>query len=419
MTVVLVLVALFTAIQTLYLESMRLLPRDVRALPYFKDVLQERIGLEVDEGSLIFSLWKHSLLVIAGVLVLAEIVVDQAPFWIMVLQGVVGAWLMMMLFSYVIPQFLCRRTAGHWAAPLVPFYRVTALMMKPVSAVMKFLNRLLDIGKPEPEEQSEAEQAAENVEALITAGTEEGLIEEEDRQLIHSVVAFGDKIVREVMTARPDIVAVQADETLEKLRELVVKEQYSRIPVYEGSIDEISGFVHARDMFEVPERARLTRTVRELARPIRVVPDTKPVDDLFRDMQREGAHMVIVVDEYGHTAGLATLEDLVEVIVGEIRDEHEPGSDVTPDGAGGFIVAGSFELARVPELTDFHPSDEITSTTVGGLVMEWLGHVPKPGEVVERDGLRLEVLASGDLRVDQVRLSQAQPPAVQPEQTAA
>jgi CBS domain containing-hemolysin-like protein len=132
------------------------------------------------------------------------------------------------------------------------------------------------------------------------------------------------------------------------------------------------------------------------------------VDDLFREMQREGAHMVIVVDEYGHTAGIATLEDLVEVIVGEIRDEHEPQSDVTPDGDG-FIVAGSFEVSRVAELTGFHPDEEIESNTVGGLVMEWLGHVPKPGEVVERDGIRLEVLASGETRVDQVRLSEVAP----------
>ena len=407
MTVALVLVAMFTAVQTLYLESMRLRTRDLPALGYFKETLEERLGMGDEDGALAFSLWKHTLLVIFGVLTVAEVAAEGPVTWIVMLEAMAGAWLLMMLFGYLIPQFLYRRTSGRWATPLVPFYRASAAVIWPLMAVLRFLQRLLDIARPHGEPREEA-TAAENVEALITAGTEEGLIEEEDRQLIQQVVAFGDKTVREVMTPRPSMVAIQADETLEKLRELVVREQYSRIPVYEGSIDETSGFVHSRDMFEIPEIARLTRKVRELARPIRVVPETKPVDDLFREMQREGAHMVMVVDEYGHTAGLVTMEDLVEVIMGEIRDEHEPGTDVTPDGAGGFIVAGSFELSRVGAITEFHPSEEVESTTVGGLVMEWLGRVPKTGETVERDGIRLEVLAGGDLRVDQVRISKAQ-----------
>ena len=118
---------------------------------------------------------------------------------------------------------------------------------------------------------------AENIEALISAGTEEGLIEEEDRKLIQSVVEFGDKVVREVMTPRPNIVAISADATLEELRQLVINEQYSRIPVYEGSIDQIIGFVHVRDMFELDEDERARRNVRELMRPIRFVPESKPV----------------------------------------------------------------------------------------------------------------------------------------------
>ena len=132
-------------------------------------------------------------------------------------------------------------------------------------------------------------------------------------------------------------------------------------------------------MFEVPESNRPTRTVRELMRPIRFVPETKPVNDLMREMQQEGAHMVIVVDEYGNTAGLATMEDLVEVILGEIRDEHEPGSDVTEDGQGGYIVSGNFDIARAADVLDFKPDEDIESTTIGGLVTEWLGRVPQAG----------------------------------------
>jgi CBS domain containing-hemolysin-like protein len=211
------------------------------------------------------------------------------------------------------------------------------------------------------------------------------------------------------MTPRPNMVAIQADESLEALRELVVNEQYSRIPAFQTSIDDVIGFVHVRDMFEVPESNRLTRTVRELMRPIRFVPETKRVNDLMREMQQEGAHIVIVIDEYGTTAGLASMEDLVEVILGEIRDEHEPGSDITEDGEGGYIVSGNFDIARIRDILDFKPDEEIESTTIGGLVTEWLGHVPSPGERVVRDGIRVDVLASDEMRVEQVRLSKAEP----------
>jgi CBS domain containing-hemolysin-like protein len=274
--------------------------------------------------------------------------------------------------------------------------------------LLEFFQSLIEL----TDDQSFKEEAptpAENIEALITAGTEEGLIEEEDRKLIQSVVEFGDKVVREVMTPRPNIVAIQADASLEELRKLVITEQYSRIPAYEQDIDQVAGFVHVRDMFELEEEQRESRKVRELLRPILFVPETKPVSDLMRQMQQENTHMVIVVDEYGATAGLATMEDLLEVIIGEIRDEHEPDSDVTEDGNGGYIVSGNFDLARICDLLDtFHREEDLDSTTVGGLVTEWLGRVPKPGEVVERDGVRIEVLASDDLRVEQVRMSRPQ-----------
>jgi len=280
---------------------------------------------------------------------------------------------------------------------------------------MSFLHSLLDIVKQEPAD--EPATSAENIEALITAGTEEGLIEEDDRKLIQSVVAFGDKVVREIMTPRPNMVAIQADETLEALHQLVVHEQYSRIPVYQTTIDDIVGFVHVRDMFEVAENSRETRTVRELMRPIRFVPETKTASDLMREMQQEGAHIAIVVDEYGNAAGLVSMEDLVEVILGEIRDEHEPGSDVIEDESGGFVVSGNFDLARLADMFDFRPAEDIESTTIGGLVMEWMGRVPKPGEEIERDGIRIEVVASDDMRVEQVRVSKAAPkeqPALSP-----
>ena len=406
-----VLVALFASLQTFYQEGMRLRARDLPSLQYFKSEFEPRLNCRSEFGALAFSLWKHTCLVVFAILVLAR-TVDGEPLRAFEIAESIGiVWISMLFCAYIVPQLLFRRTSGHWLSAFVRFFAIAALLTRPLVATLDFLNSLLDIVKQEPAD-DEPNTPAENIEALISAGTEEGLIEEDDRKLIQQVVAFGDKIVREVMTPRPNIVAIQADETLAQLHEIVVCEQYSRIPVYQTTIDDIKGFVHVRDMFEVAESSRETRRVHELMRPIRLVPETKPVDDLMREMHQEGAHMVIVIDEYGATAGLATMEDLLEVIMGEIRDEHEPASDVTEDGRGGFIVSGNFDLSRVSDLLAFEPEEELESTTIGGLALEWLGRVPKPGEVIERDGIRIEVVASDDLRVEQVRLS---PLAVLPE----
>lgn len=400
------LLAMASAVQLLYLESLRLRTRDLPALEFFKSSVEEKIGLETDRGALSFSLIKHTTLAVLGVLVLANLLTG-APTWQSLLEACFTALLLVLAAGYAVPQILYRRTGGRWIVPLIPLLRLLAMAMKPAAATFTFFYSLIEAG----DQNSGAEEPAtpaENIEALIEAGAEEGLIQEEDRKLIQQVVEFGDKVVREVMTPRPNIVAISADATLEELRQLVINEQYSRIPIFEGSIDQIIGFIHVRDMFELEEDERARRSVRELLRPIRFVPETKPVHDLMREMQQDGTHMVIVVDEYGNTAGLATMEDLVEVILGEIRDEHEPDSDVTEDGEGGYIVSGNFDLARLEDMLEFRPQDEIESTTVGGLVTEWLGRVPQAGEFVERDGIHIDVLASDERRVERVRVRRSQ-----------
>ncbi len=402
------LLGLTTFVQILYMESMRLRTRDLPALKFFKDTLEDKLGLKTEQGASCFSMIKHSLLVILGTLYFAAFA-DGTPWqWSIFWQATVSVWLTMMAVSYALPQLLYRRTSGQWLIPLVPLLRGLAWIARPFVALLSFFQSLIDLADPEAGQEEEP-TPAENIEALISAGTEEGLIEEQDRKLIQSVVEFGDKVVREVMTPRPNIVAIAADLTLQQLRQLVINEQYSRIPVYEQNIDQIIGFVHVRDMFEVDEEERESRRVRELVRTIKFVPETKNVSDLMRQMQQENTHMVIVVDEYGNTAGLATMEDLLEVIIGEIRDEHEPDSDIVEDGHGGYIVSGNFDLGRISDLFEsFHPEEEIESTTVGGLVSEWLGRVPKAGEFVDRDGVRIEVLASDELRVGQVRIARSQ-----------
>jgi CBS domain containing-hemolysin-like protein len=410
-----VALALITSAQLLYLESLRIRTRELPSLKYFKETLQDRIGLSVETGSAAFSIAKHTLIAILGVLTLALIIEVEAFHWSSFIEACAAAWVTMLLSAYAVPQFLYRRTKAHWMLPLAPFFRAVSLAAKPIVFLIGFFQSVVELAD-EKNGHEEPPTPAENIDAFITVGTEEGIIEEEDRELIQSVVEFGDTLVREVITPRPNIVAISADATLEDLRQLVIHEQYSRIPVYEKNIDEILGFVHVRDMFEVEEDERAKRTVRELMRPIRFVPETKPVNDLMREMQADGTHMVMVVDEYGNTAGLATMEDVVEVILGEIRDEHEPDADVLEDAEGGFIVSGSFDVARLSDLVNFRAGEDIESTTVGGLVSEWLGHVPAPGEIAERDGIRVEVLASDEWRVERVRISRVQVPVNEPAQ---
>jgi CBS domain containing-hemolysin-like protein len=399
--VIIPLLGLVTFVQVLYLESIRLRPRDLPSIKLFKESLEDRICLHTEQGAEAFSLVKHTLLILLGIVFYAWF---SDNLW----EAIAAALAVMVTICFALPQLLYRRTSGRWLLPLAPALRLIALVARPVVAMLTFFQRLVDL-TDDTAAKAEEPTPAENIEALISAGTEEGLIEEEDRELIQSVVEFGDKVVREVMTPRPNIVAISAESTLEELRQIVITEQYSRIPVYEQSIDGVIGFVHVRDMFELEEEERGKRTVRELVRPIMLVPETKPVNDLMRQMQQENTHMVIVVDEYGNTAGLATMEDLLEVIIGEIRDEHEPESDIKEDGTGGYIVSGNFDLSRVGDLIqDFRREEDIESTTIGGLVSEWLGHVPKTGEFVDRDGIRIEVLASDELRVTQVRLSKSQ-----------
>jgi putative hemolysin len=395
---------LVTLIQTFYLEAMRLRTRDLPALQFFKDELEERIGFKAEQGALTFSLIKHSLLAILGVCFFAFTVGGEQPALHHVLEAAGLSWLTMLGAGYLAPQTLYRRTSGQWLRAFVPVIRLLALLVRPLTAFLGFLQSLARLADPETSDEQLA-TPAENIEALITAGTEEGIIEEEDRRLIQSAAEFGTKTVREVMTPRPSIVGISADATLDDLRQLVINEQYSRIPVYEENVDSIIGFVHVRDMFELDERERKTKTVRELVRPIGFVPETKPVNDMLREMQQEGNHIAVVVDEYGNTAGLVTMEDMVEEIVGEIRDEHEPEHDIKTDENGGYIVSGSFDVDHLHELVAFRAEEDTESTTVGGLITEWAGHVPQPGEAVQKDGIRVEVLAGNELRVDQVRVS--------------
>jgi putative hemolysin len=403
-----VLIGFVSYIQMLYLESIRIIKKETESLEYFRETIAHEIGLDNEYGSLAFSIVKHVSLPLVGLFFLCALFRSGVPEWQCVLEAIGFSAGTMLLSVYLVPALLYRRTKGLWMRRTLPLIRLIYLAVSPLAASIRGFHSLLDLNRGSREDENT--DTVEHIEALITAGAEEGILEEEDRKLIQSVVAFGDKSVREVMTARPYIVAISNTRSLEDLRQLVIHEQYSRIPVYEGSIDHIIGFVHVRDIFELDPDERQSTPLMQLIRSVAHVPETKPVTDLLREMQHEGQHIVIVVDEYGNTAGLATMEDLVEEILGEIRDEHEPNRDVRQESETVFVAPGGLDVDRLQDLLNFRPEEDTQSTTVGGLVSEWLGHVPQVGEQVERDGIKVEVLAANGRRVEEVRISRMPEP---------
>jgi CBS domain containing-hemolysin-like protein len=294
------------------------------------------------------------------------------------------------------------RTRGEWLVHWAPVLRGLIYLAMPATLILGFGLSVASLTREHVEKQPE--HPSEAVDALIEAGQEEGILEESDRDLIQSVVEFGNKTVREVMTPRPEIVAVPVNTTVAELTDLLEKYSYSRIPVFEGDLDHITGIVYAKDLLQVTDVEAATRTVRDLMRTdIYFVPETKLGSDLLREMQRDNARMAVVIDEYGGVAGLVTIEDLVEEIVGEIRDEHEK-SEIVKESDTSYIFNGNTDVDLLDKLLGVRP-DEKQATTIAGLVSELAGHIPKAGEVFEEKGLRFEVLESTERRVDRVRVS--------------
>jgi CBS domain containing-hemolysin-like protein len=389
------------------MEALRLRGRGVTAHEYFKDTLHGKLGFDNEDGALIFSMLKHTLLAIEAMAILGAVHQGQSLVWSLVLESAVIAVGVVLASVYLLPQALYHKTNAHWLSLLVPLLKVVALPARPIAGLFRLLESLAGLGQPEEPPPANG-SATQEIEALIEAGADEGLIEENDRKMLQSVVALGSKTVREVMTPRGDIVAIRRDASLEELRALASEQGYSRIPVFKDSIDNIIGFVHVRDTLKFGQND--TTRVFEFLRPIRKVPETQPADEVFREMQRDNAHIAVVVDEWGNTAGLVTMEDVVEEVFGEIQDEHDQPGDVTKESDGVWILSGNIDVDLLDDLVEFRPAPGTESTTVGGLVTEWLGHVPQPPEVVERDGIRIEVTAADERRVESVRISRLKPP---------
>jgi putative hemolysin len=288
---------------------------------------------------------------------------------------------------------------------------ILLVAFQPIAGLMRPMTRLLiqiSGAGPEPAANAAATDAQDSTPAAAEEQAEEGAIsEEEGRELLQSIVDFTETVVREVMTPRPDIVAISADASLHELRSLFREEQYSRIPVFRKDLDDIIGIVFVKDLVALPPAAEPPMTT--LMRSAYMVPESKRVSELLKEMQRRQAQTAIVVDEYGGTAGLVTVEDLLEEIVGEIRDEYDVESEtVTEEGDGTFVFSGKVSVDEVRDRLGVEIERE-GFETVGGYLLSHLGHMPYVGETFEVDDLAVEVLEVERRRITKVRVRRRVP----------
>jgi CBS domain containing-hemolysin-like protein len=399
-------------ISRVYSEFGKILTREIEEnLDAWEELIEPQLGLSREHAAISAAVLQQLALGIIA-LEFGAVLFDRAPHvgrptYPEIAQAVLGVVLVVVFCNQVLPSLLFNRTRGRWVRRLVWPIRLLLWLMTPITVFVRFFFSVAALAETPA---SEEEEAAVDVEALLEAGEEEGILEESDRDLVRSAVEFGDKLVREVMTPRPEVFAVPASITLEQFLELLREHNFSRVPVYAGSLDNVTGIAFAHDLLQIKDEEARTRTVASIERAAAFVPETKRGYELLREMQREKQHMRIVIDEYGGVAGLVTIEDLLEEIVGRISDEHEYDSeqDAPLHEAGGtWLVPGNLEVARLEDLLSggHQVAQEYQAATVAGLVSEIAGRIPLPGEVIVADSLRFEVVASTDRRVERVRVS--------------
>jgi putative hemolysin len=406
----LLLVGLLTLVSYLdrvYTEIGKFLSREFQDnIDSFEQSVEPRLGVSRERAAI--SMAVLAQLTTAAIAMMIGFIVFRDRAWSAaeILQATLSLVLIIVVFNRFLPFVFFSRTKGLWLGRWTMTLRILIYLVLPVTLVLGFLRSVTALTREHsdqvPETQSEA------VDALIEAGQEEGILDESNRELIQSVVQFGEKTVREAMKPRPEIVAVPVGTTVEQFIELLRAKPFSRVPVFNGSIHHIVGIVYAQDVLQVPDTEAHIRTVNTIMRKdVYFVPESKLSSDLLREMQNSNIRMAIVVDEYGGVAGLVTIEDLVEEIVGDIRDEHER-AEVVRESDHSYVVPGNMDVDRLNEIFGVRPEGK-ESATVAGLVSELAGRIPQKGEVIEEDGLRFEVLESTDRRVERVRISTPHP----------
>ncbi len=318
--------------------------------------------------------------------------------------------LLLLIFGEITPKTVAAHMPDQYSLLVGRPVRWLSWLLSPVIRVLSFAANILARPFGARVQPDAPMVTAEEIQLLVRMGEEAGALHQDEREMIHSIFAFGDTVVREVMVPRVDMVCVEADEPVEAILEVVRAQGHSRIPVYHETVDQIVGLVHVKDLITAFREGRLAGTVRSLARPAHFVPETKSLDELFREMRRKKIHMAIAVDEYGGTAGLVTIEDLLEEIVGPIQDEYdaaeEPPIKVVDERVA--LVDGRVHLEDVNAALDLHlPAGDVDS--LGGFVYSLLGHVPKQGERVAYNGVELTVERIDGTRIAQVKVTKAEP----------
>ncbi|MEM9202603.1 MAG: hemolysin family protein [Actinomycetota bacterium] len=337
--------------------------------------------------------------------IVVSIVADRATMGAVV-AAAVGSAVGLYIFTEAIPRIWALQHLDRAACRSARILR-TVLRVAPLRALTQFLNAIANIILPGP---AGAPVISEDeLIAMTEAAAAGAAIDEEEKDLIESVFALGDTIVREVMVPRTDMTTASSDQTISDVLDLADERGYSRLPVSGDGIDDIVGVCLIKDLARVERRGGGDRTVVSLMRKPRFVPETKHADELLRDMQKAEHHLAIVVDEYGGTAGLVTLEDLVEELVGEIVDETDREEPLVRSLAGGnLLVHGRMPVDQLEEMLDgeFAEGDW---DTVGGLIFTTLGHVPEVGESIEANGVRLRVERMQGRRITSVRVDHLTP----------
>ena len=370
---------IFSYLTLIYRELGRMTTGRVREhLEIFEAEIEPKLRINRRSGGRTFRILGHFLLAFLVLETTRGVVYFVPGKWESFVEFCVFVTLEVVIAMHFIPDTLLYRTTGRWLLPLLPAVRVAMWLVWPARVFLEGAESLARISEHEPEK-TEEQRTEEGIEALVEAAEEEGIIHPEQADLIEQVVEFSDKRVREVMTPRPDIVAIAADATLEELHAKFVETKFSKMPVYERTVDEIYGVVNAQELLHIADADLPRRKVRELARPALFVPETKAGSDLLREMRQKGQPMAIIIDEHGSVAGLATVEDLVEEIVGESgNDGRPPAPDVVREPDGGLVMRGSMSITDVEEMLGVRFGGESyeTVTTIAGLLNHASGKVP-------------------------------------------
>jgi len=369
----------------------------------------DRLGRYLDDPLQLFipvRLLLGLCLVAAGVLIARVSDIRDAK---SVATFVISLALFVVVCEHLIPAIIARHEPEDVLDVLLPAFSPLGRLMRPVTVA---LMDIIDVRRDRDTDADTAAPQATDAASASTEQQEEGAIsEEEGRELLQSVVDFTETVAREVMTPRPDIVAIRVDATQQDLRTLFREQQYSRMPVYRDNLDNIVGIVFVKDLVALPPTAEPPLTT--LMRSAYFVPESKRVSELLKEMQRRQVQLAIVVDEYGGTAGLVTVEDLLEEIVGEIRDEYDVESEtVVEESEGTFVFSGKVSVDEVKDRLGIEVERE-GFETVGGYLLSHLGRMPYVGERFQVDGLDVEVLEVERRRIAKVRLRREQPASVE------